>query len=905
MLFFCMDSKINNKKEIQGVKALSIKSSVLLLSVIPAFSAYTNTKFIPPGFEHFYEYQSNQVLFVLPNDTSVSVLVTSNFDGVQSIEEPEKLQQALIRAGISSEHIDAVTQAVVAEEQSDENILYVYDYAQKQVIIEVPANYLSEGVTDLGFTRLTEDRRALISTNRLFATHYQDSTNATLTNDSTLGFGRSHIDLEASLYAVDSGSSQFDVDELAYTYDLEGSSLKAYETHRGNTVENSTSIFNFNREEETLGVSYFSNDNLLVKDIGNTKKVFFDMKARGTIEVLTGDRIIYTDSVAKGQHSVSYRNLPRGNYEVSIVLKPVGFPEEVSKKIIHNNNSETSLRGYDYAASVMKSSNSFSQQSYEKTYLDLAATYSLLNDRLLIGGNTQLASQEGAFGVGAIYTDSNFGVGGYINKFQGGYLFNTNFQIADINFDYEMLDANKKLSDSKQLGSIRYGINDYVQATASYSSRIYEGTLNFYANRYMETYQDSNLEVSNLNLSTNYNKNVYNNVYVDLGYSYQKDFNNSRLNEHIFSISVNVDLNDSFSYISGIDYSTRNKTRFSNTLQYYAPQVEAGNVLLSGNADLSQYVDGNDSQSVYGINANIHNDKFNANLYANGTTEDYQNFTANIESTTIVTSDDVYASRDRAPSYLVVKNAKANAKDQDDLGLVKIRRNGQSNMRETIKGQYTLIELDEYNEYAFNLDTELSGYKHKQIESSEMFSYPGTLKEIVTEFEEVVSVLTYFEDFNNRPINNVECKGCTSIAKVGDGVYNISVERGEKFLLTANEQICALRDGYLDNSYGKSNCFPQIEEDELGLQIVVNGLGNDKDHIYYLGAFEDNNIVERYKKLMTDMEVIQISFNGNNHYFAKLFSKPTLSIAKNKQVILELQNYALSVSDSNKFTKNR
>ncbi len=903
MLFFCTGSKKNI--EMKKIDISFVKLTVLFLISIFFLPAYANSKFIPPGFEHFYEYQSNQILFTLPNDTSASILVLSNFDGVKNIEEPDKLKQALIRSGISSEHIDDVIQAVVTDQQSDENIFFVYDHSQKQAVIEVPANYLSEGATNLGYTQLSEDRRALISTNRLFTTHYQGSTNATLTNDSTLGFGRSHIDLEASLYVVDSGSTQFDFDELAYTYDFDGNSVKAYETHRGNTVENSTSIFNFNREEDTYGVSYFSNDNLLVKDVGNTKKLFFDMKARGTIEVLRGDLIIYTNSVAKGQHSISYRHLPRGNYEVSVVLKPVGYPEEESQKIIHNNNSETSLRGYDYAASVMKSGNTIGQRRYEETYLDLAGTYSLLNDRLLIGGNTQLASQEVSAGIGANYTDSNFSLGGYINKFQGGYLFNTNFQIADVNFDYEMLDANKTPTDSKQLGSIRYGNNDYVQATASYSSRIYEGTLSFYANRYMETYQDSNLEVSNLNLSTNYSKNIFNNVYVDLGYSYQKDFNNSTLNEHIFSISVNFDLNDSFSYVSGVDYSTRSKTRFSNTLQYYAPQVEAGSVLLSGSADLSQYVDGNDSQSVYGVNANIYNDKFNANLYANGTTEDYQNFSANIESTTIVTSDDIYASKDRAQSYLVIKNAKTNTQDKNDLGLVKIRRNGQGNMRETIQGQYTLIELDEYNEYAFNLDTELSGYKHKQVENSEMFSYPGTIKEIVTEFEEVVSVLTYFEDFNNRPINNIECKGCASIAKVGDGVYNISVERGEKFLLTANEQICALREGYLDNSYGKSNCFPKIDEDELGLQIVVNGLGSEKDHIYYLGAFNDSSIVNRYKKLMSDMEVIQVSFNGNEHYFAKLFSKPVVSVNKNKQVILELQNYALSISDSDKFTKNR
>ncbi|MEF1304029.1 TcfC E-set like domain-containing protein [Vibrio owensii] len=316
LLFFCMDSKTKNRKELQGIGVCSIKTAILALSATSAFSAYANSKFIPPGFEHFYEYQSNQIVFVLPNETRTSISVVSNFDGIKTIEEPEKLKQALKRSGVASDHIDAVLQTVVEEQKSDENILYVYDHSQKQVLIEVPANYLSEGMTDLGFTQLSEDRRALISTNRLFTTHYQSSTSATLTNNSTIGFGRSHVDLEASLYVVDNSSSQLDVDELAYTYDLEGSSIKAYETHRGNTAENSTSIFNFNREEETVGISYFSNDNLLVKDIGNTKKLFFDMKARGTIEVLRGGQIIYTNSVSKGQHSVSYRDLPRGNYEV-------------------------------------------------------------------------------------------------------------------------------------------------------------------------------------------------------------------------------------------------------------------------------------------------------------------------------------------------------------------------------------------------------------------------------------------------------------------------------------------------------------------------------------------------------------------------------------------------------------
>jgi len=883
------------------IKFSSITSLIILFSspLLTTF-AHAGNKFIPPGFEHFYEYKSTPVLFQLPNSVDVSISVVSNFDGIKTIEEPDKLKQALARAGVAEEYIEAVYQSV-ADRSVFGPVVFTYHYSSQQAKIEVPASYLSGDIIDLGFTQLSEDRRAVITTNRLFTTHYKNDTKATLNNNTTIGFGRSHIDAEVSAFASDSSKNDVELDELSYTCDLEGSSVKAFETHRGDIAENSTSVFDFTRNGEAQGVTFFSNDNLLVKERGSSKKLYFDMKAKGIIEVRRGEKIIYTDSVSKGQHNISYRNLPRGNYDATLVLKPTGFPEESIRKIINNNNSETSLRGYDYSVSAMQSNHNLGNKKLQQSYIDLGMTYSMFSDRLLIGGNSQLNGNSVSAGVGAKYSDSDFSLGAYINHFRDGYFFNSNLQLDNLSFDYQMLDT----GSSDTLSRIRYGDNDYIQAGASYTSALYNGTLSIFASRYIEKNSTPGAVLNNFNLSARYNQQLFENLFFDFGYRYQKSFNDSSLDEHVFSLGVRINLDDNLSYSSGIDYSERYQVRTNSNLRYSPEDIEVNGVTLSGGADVSQYTGRGGSRVGYGLKGNAYNDKFNANLYANGTTRDYHNFSADIESTTIITSDNIYASRRRAPSYLVIQNDNFNTeRGDDDLGLIRVRKNGLNNRREIIKGEYTLVGLDSYSEYGFKLDTELSGYSHGQVEQSDMFSYPGTIKELVTTFDQIVSVMTYFENFNNQPINNINCDGCTSITKVGDGVYNVSVQRDKKFQLTANKQVCALHESYLDNRYGKSQCFPQIEEDDTGLQAVINGLGSKGEHIYYIGAF-DSSVIEHYKSRMSDMEIIRIQFNGNDHYFVKLMSGQALSVSKNKQVILELQNYAVSTSDSEKLTQNR
>ncbi|WCE32217.1 TcfC E-set like domain-containing protein [Vibrio sp. SCSIO 43137] len=870
------------------------------MSTLFTSAAYAGKKFIPPGFEHFYEYKSTPVIFELPNNVTVSISVVANFDGIKTVEEPDKLKQALARSGVAEEYIEAVYQSV-ADSSVFGPVLFTYYYSSQRAKVEVPASYLSGNILSIGFTQLGEDRRAIISTNRLFTNHYKNDSNATLSNNTTIGFGRAHVHAEASAYASDNANNDVELEEFSYTYDLEGRSLKVFETQRGDIAENSTSGFDFTRNDEALGVTYFSNDNLLIKQTGSSKKLYFDMKAKGIIEVRRGEKIIYTDSVSKGQHNVSYRDLPRGNYDVTIVLKPTGFPEESIRKIIHNNNSETSLRGYDYTMTAMQSSREWDNKEHKQSYFDLGMTYSLLSDRLLIGGNSQFNGNSVSAGIGAKYSDSDFALGAYINHFRDGYLFNSSLQFDNLRFDYQMLQT----GSSDTLSRIRYGNNDYLQASASYSSAIYSGTLSIFANRYIEKSRTPGSALSNFNLSARYNQQLFENVFFDVGYRYQKSFMGSSLDEHVFSLGIRINLNDSLSFFSGIDYSERSQVRTNSSLRYSPEQFEVNGVKLSGGADVSQYIDRTGSRVAYGLKGNAHNNKFNANIYANGTSQDYHSFSADIESTAIITSDSVYASRQKAPSYLAVRNDNFNAKKRyDDLGLIKVRKNGLNDSSKIIKGDYTLVGLDSYNEYGFKLDTELSGYSHRQVEQSDMFSYPGTIKELVTTFDQIVSVLTFFEDFNNQPINNVDCQGCTSITKVGDGVYNVSVQKGKRFQLSANEQICALHESYLDNRYGKSQCFPQIEEDETGLQAVIKGLGNKDERIYYLGSF-DSNVIERYKSSMSDMEIIQILFNGNDHYFVKLMSLQEGAASNNKQVILELQNYALSNSDSDKLTQNR
>ncbi|MFH0257972.1 CS1-pili formation C-terminal domain-containing protein [Vibrio rumoiensis] len=874
--------------------------SQFAIAIAIGFIPFAKANYIPEGFEHFYDFKKNELRFLLPNETEEVIKVESNFRQVKTIVDSEKLSNALRESGVKDEKIDGVLNSIInSDKASDVKAMYSYD--DKTVKVSVPASYMREQTGQLDFTSMQPDANALILTNRLYSNGYNGSYNASLNTEATLGLASSHFNFNGD-FTIDEDNSDYDVQMASYQYDLQGRSLVVGYSEYTSLIDNSTSLMDYSQGSDEYSVSLFSNDNLLLKDINNGKKIYFDMKAPGTVELLRDGSVIYSDSVGQGQKTIDYKRLPKGNYSAQLVLKPNGYAKEVYNKRINNNASQTSLRGYDYAFSLSNAESERGENRYEVNYFNSSGVLQLWEGRILVGAGLQASDDAVHIGSGVKYIDGSFNASAYATYLYDGYLYSLSGNWAGMSLDYESLHLND--SDVSDLTGARYGDEDYSQLTLAYSTNVGFGNLSFYVNKYYEennnTAYKSN-DIDTLNLSANFHTTLFVNVGLDVGYTSTRDFSSSARDERTITTSFSIPLSDIFDYSSSFEHSNLTGYRLTNNIRYNDSVYQNKDMTVNAGLNAAEYLDGNDSQMSIGGDISANSKYFDAHAFANISDDDYQNISADIESTSVITNNNIYMTSERSNSYLILNNDVSENIDSSDLGLVNVHSLSGSNSRELVSDNYTLIGLDEYSKYKFNLDSEVSGFNSESKPIGSMYSYPGTVKTVDNKLKKVKTFLTYFEDFNDSPLNDVDCvgDGCVSVSRVGDGVYSISVQEGENFKLTSNNQMCNF--SFDNDSKYVSRCFPQIKEQVDGMQLVVHGLGNDSDKVYYLGIIEKNFLDGMSTSLNNlNVDIFSYKFNGQEHIFAKLNAEEN----KNQiEFLNQLQQYAISGDLDGKYSK--
>lgn len=828
---------------------------------------------IPDEFKHFYKYDKNLVLFQLPNNVEENVNVESNFRYIRKIIDNQKLENALLESGIKPVKIPDVLSAVTrTTECVGCDVASVFDSEESRVVVTVPASFLSVEQKNGQFTKAIPQAKSLITSNRLYTSGYNGDFSLSLSSNTVLGLPAGFLTLDGNLNTADAQSSA-DLDHLKYQLDMQGNAMSLAYSGYSRSIENATSAFDYSKGSEELALSLFSTDNLLLKKQSNEKKLYFDIIADGTVDVIRDDIVIYSNFYTRGQHSISYDKLPRGNYTVSLLIKPNSYPSETTVQRINNNVRTTSLRGYDYGLSVISADKDIDNVKYGAKYVEASGVKSLLSDKVLIGSNIQLTQDEVDFGLGVNFVDSFGNLGVYASLLDNaeGSLVNIHGSLWGISFEREQLD----LSNSRNVGdltSVRFGQNSYQQNLLSYSTSLYGGNLSFYATKYIEDSQ-SHDRFESSNLAVSYQTKIFHNVGFELGYRYNTSLGISNVEEHLVSTNLSIPLGDSVGYRATADYSNSTGSRFSNHLSYRDNMELSNNVDIDANLNSAHYLDKNGQELSLGGNASVSSDSFYSSVFLNRSTDGYTNMSASIESTAVINNGNAYFTSEKGHSYLLVEN-EVNKDRKEDLGLINMDINQESLNRVPVRGEYTLVPLDDYNTYNFNIDSEVSGFRSaSENRVGSMFSYPGTVKYHKNKLREVVTFLAYFEDFNEHPLDNIGCKGagCVSVGKVGEGVFSISVVRGEEFKVNSNSQLCIIGKPDIEPEVGYSRCFPGIQEDINGLQVVTVGLGNINDEIYYLGTVENFIPIEigiRLEEL--GFELMTFQFNNEEHLFIKL-----------------------------------
>ncbi len=161
--------------------------------------------------------------------------------------------------------------------------------------------------------------------------------------------------------------------------------------------------------------------------------------------------------------------------------------------------------------------------------------------------------------------------------------------------------------------------------------------------------------------------------------------------------------------------------------------------------------------------------------------------------------------------------------------------------------------------------------------------------------------MTYFENFKEESINNIECRGggCVNVSRIGDGIYSISVIEDEDYKIVSNGEYCLVNRVDLDYYQGRSRCFPKVIEDtETGLQLVSLDINSKNKRYAYLGKVNKEIPEELTEKLDEQgIEVIMYEFGkGNDFLFVGLPKDYDTKLESyvNTEVWSEIESYAIS-----------
>lgn len=912
-----------------------------------------HSQYVPKGFQHFYEYEERTVLFTLPNNNYYEAKVYANYYSIDKIENLDVFYEALMDSGIKQDRVEEVVAAILSDENNPSEVQFLYSYENNSLQLSVNSNFMSEGKGKVYYTQISPDPSAVIVNNRLYTSYYDKDFNATLNNGTIIGLGKGYIETDVSLFASSEGhtSTDFDVNNLKYEFNFEGHSLQLGYSSYNVVKNNSTSLLDFSRSKNSYYLSLSSSDNLLAINDSQQKQLYFDIKNSGTIDVIRDGKTLFSQSYPKGQHSISYAKLPRGNYDVELRIRADGYAEERIIRRISNNISKTSHKGYDYNISFRQSEYDTEQGEDTLAYAEVSITKSLLNDTLLLGTNSRSDGDSIDVGAAAIYSNPNLSAAIYYNKLPGGIFYQSSLSLFGLNLDYEILDINGVDSLSNLVSAV-YGQQSYDQIVLSYSFPIASGSVSIYGsklhrdagsfNRYdNDLYRKDSMyrdnydysmgnnddylspdvseyytgEVDSTNLAVNYQTNIFNNISLNIGYSLSMSDQIRNKRDGIFSLNVSIPLgNDHLSYSGGYESSDRSNGRITNTISYHENELGLfSSVDSSGGSSLSNYLDGEQSETSLNGNISLNSDEFYASGYGNYSSQGNSNLSMTLESTSVISSEGFFQSKDFNDSYIIVNSDDfLDGIDEDEnIGVLGLQVNNGRYMDRNITGETTLIGLDYFKSYKINLDNEISGYSSRDRDKSKtemMFSYPGSVHTISNDVEEVTSFLSYFEDFNNKSLNNIKCLGeaCISVSKVGDGIYSISLIKEQPFKMVSNDQFCFVGPDGIQGHQAKIKCFPTIETTDDGMQLVSSGLGKQGDYIYYLGALDEDipdRIIISLKK--ANIEYIEYEFAQETHLFVRLKSiserEGELITLVQMNVINELQSYVSNDSEDNNF----
>lgn len=900
---------------------MTYKRKILAISIAALVS---NSVFaIPHGFEDLYKENTGKIKFIINDDYIIELNAKYSDESVSlEPEEVKSLEDNLKETYISSDGIKKIANDLSQGVKSSlsckgkrdicvpdfsEGISYIIIKNQKIVRVLTPPTYLNSQKNQKKYIPITNENKALISEHDLSIDMYDDSDSTYYyRNTSFLGLGPGYISGDFDL-SEKSDDDDLELNELAYNFLSESTRVRfGYLSDFVNQDWNSTSLLDTNASKNFFGLTIGSTKQLEFENKETAQRIFFNSPSSGRLFVYRNNKPILQKNVNSGQNYLRLSELPQGIYDIELVVKNgerIVFKEN---RTIYNKSKYNLNKGeVDYSVSVgnyekkdvydnLNYGNNDRVEYEDRAMVNGKIAYKL-NESIIVGAEAAILESDSFYKAGIDYQITNdLNLNSVINLFSNGSdYYQINAIYKNLGVQFNKYNDNHDLNEDPKIDNYFYGIGDNQELSISYNQEVLSG--NAYVsyinqksekNNYYSDYDIYNIGYSmylfeDSNLSFNYSK-------IDSKANY------GRNDSWIISIGLDIPIGnfDSVRYSGDFDDSSQsNRIAYNHRIEpmdNVDGSIEAGIRYDSGDYVSDEFI------SDASLSLNTNNNQYNGSLYGYADSKGYASLSMNLNTSTVVTKDNIYTTSHSSESYLSLNNHSYIDTNNDEAfsSVANIKMNNELSKRVHINERSELVPIDNYKEYQVSIDTDASDFYNQGDDFIKTTTAPGTVIDMDLRLYNVDSYISIFNDLSGSPVSNIKCigDGCYGVQEIQDGVYKIRVAKGQPFKLVTNNERCFIpsSDSIESNNLGENFCMPTTENVD-GIQMAKI---NNK-YYYYVGLYNDRDVfISTAKTLSSDFNEKFVFRDAGNKTMVFLRSDNKLS-KFGKENINVLQSYAL------------
>ncbi|HIF9335436.1 TPA: TcfC E-set like domain-containing protein [Photobacterium damselae] len=664
------------------------------------------------------------------------------------------------------------------------------------------------------------------------------------TNNAVLGLPVGYLSLESQYI-----HSERELDIYRAVYNIEKGQHRGiigYQDQTPTTL-NTTDFLGYGANYTGFNATLGTSQNLLKGNAQAQQRIYFYAPQTAQLEIYQGQRLLISRTVAPGQQSIGYDELPSGVYTATIILKQ-GSTEllKEQQQIVNTPQFSLSIGDWDYRTELgLFDESHFSTK--DRHYGRAAASYRWSESILLAtGATTNIDTTEWQLG-------GFWAIGGAANLQYTLGLFDSGdrYQFAQLNvapFSFSVRDV-ATTETSPALTQLLYGENAYTQWSLGVSASLLGGTgfVSYFK------YQDNNQRAvsDSDNVSLTWSRMLFGGM-VSINSTYSRYGNNQ--NSLNTNLTWSHKLGDSaigraglYFDKEGLSYNQNSLTYTQNDLRGMDSFSTTAGVKLSTRGES----EGELSGSAYG-----HSSAFNYNGYGYVNTKGERSLSGNFSGTQILSSQGGALTHKRGKSFIEL--APTLPKDETVQLQYDVIKNGDYWYRDKLNANSVkMLDVSPYSDVDIKLDAEAENVDIKNNQYQH-FVMPGMYYQLNSELIPLESQLFVFNDLFGEPITSLRClgDGCENVEDLSDdGVYRLNYRSQKPFKLISDKRLCVYNPEQLGQDYIQGYCLPGLDNQEDKIPFEQRPLqsrsGKVQNALLYVGKFESNQeahyIIEQLK----------------------------------------------------------